>query len=747
MTHLFQACTAGYSTLRPRGRGTLTWAAFALLLGAPAVAQEAGDTLRASRIPPGTAPPVVDGVLGDPVWSDAAAARGFRQREPSEGEPASDDTEIRILFDEDHLYVGILARDAEPDRIVSRILQRDRVLDARGFGGFSAAGDDVVALLLDTFNDQRNAVVLATNPNGAQFDALVSGDGDEVNVDWRGVWEVGSARVPEGWSTEFAIPWRSLRFDADAVQVWGLNVTRFVQRTQEETMWRSWEREGGGFERVSRAGTLVGMADLPRASLNLEAKPYLLAGRTWERAEAGELEGDGNIDWGLDLKSEVLPGLVLDLTYNTDFAQVEVDDQQVNLTRFSLFFPERRDFFLENAGIFEFGQRGFFEPPPYLMFFSRRIGIGDDGEVPILGGGRLTGRAGAQSIGLLTIATDQVPGRDREIFNVARIKRDVGESAYVGFMATDRRGVGDANTVFGGDFSTYLHPSLQASGFASRSTTEGIGGEGWAYQGSLNWSGDLYGGFLQLLNIDPGVVASSGFVTRTDIRRTQGSLRRTWRSPAPALRRIEIRGSGDYQSTVGGRFQDWSAGPRLSLTFESGDDLSLGGEWGESRVDEDFDVADRVPVPAGRYRTDEISFRGSTADSRPWTVSTRAGWSSFYGGDLWEMGADLTITPSPAFSFEAGVSRNDVDLPNGSFVADIYSFRATWAASTRLVTNARIQYNRLTGEVFTNVRLNFIHTPGSDLFLVFTEERGVDDDLWAVADRGLVAKVTYLFRF
>ena len=746
MTYDRAARSAGACIPRLRA-GFLPAVALMTPLAAPAWGQETGDTLLASRVSPGAAPPQVDGRLVDPAWSDAAVIRGFRQREPFEGEPASDDTEVRIVFDDEHLYVGILALDSEPDRIVSRILQRDRVLNARGFGGFSAAGDDVVALLLDTFDDQRNGVVLATNPNGAKFDALVSNDGDEVNADWRGVWEVASARVPEGWSTEFAIPWRSLRFGPDAVQVWGLNVTRFVQRTQEETMWRSWEREGGGFNRVSRAGTLTGMADLPRPGLNLEAKPYVLAGATQELAESGDLEGSGDVDWGLDLKSEIVPGLVLDLTYNTDFAQVEVDDQQVNLTRFSLFFPERRDFFLENAGVFEFGQRGFFGPPPYLMFFSRRIGISDDGQVPILGGGRITGRVGSQSIGLLSIATDRVPGRDRELFNVARIQRDVGESAYVGFMATDRRGVGDANTVFGADFSTYLHPTLQASGFASRSFTEGIGGEGWAWQGSLNWTADRYGGYLRILSIEPEVVADAGFVTRTDIRNSSASLRRTWRSVSPDIRRIEIRGSGEYQSTVSGRFQDWNAGPRLSLTFESGDDLSLGGEWGETRLDEGFDVADSVFVPAGRYRTDQVSLRGSTADARPWKVSVDGGWSSFYGGDRWQYGVDATWAPSPAFSFEAGISRNDVGLPNGAFVADIYSFRATWAASTRLVTNARVQYNSLTGEVLTNARLQFIHTPGSDLFIVFTEDRGVGDDPWAVADRGLVAKVTYLFRF
>jgi hypothetical protein len=314
-------------------------------------------------------------------------------------------------------------------------------------------------------------------------------------------------------------------------------------------------------------------------------------------------------------------------------------------------------------------------------------------------------------------------------------------------MATDRRGSGDANTVAGADFQWYVLPTLQASGFASRSSTEGLGGEGWVYQASLNWTEDLRGGFLQILNVDPGATASAGFVTRTDIRRVQGAIRGSVRPGLLGIRKIDLRPSGQYQSTTDGRFQDWEAGPSLSFDFESGADLGLIANWGESQVDDGFTLAGQVDVPAGRYRTDEVSLRMGTSSARAWSLRGNARVGDFYGGDLRAWGGTASFTPLPAFSFQASFNRNDVSLPGGDFVADIYSFRATWAASTRLVTNARVQYNRLTGEVLTNARLQFIHTPGSDLFIVFTEERGVEDDLWAVADRGLVTKVTYLFRF
>ncbi|HSG49369.1 MAG TPA: DUF5916 domain-containing protein, partial [Longimicrobiales bacterium] len=716
--------------------------AAALILPAAALhAQDREEPLNALRLSAESPGPRIDGLLSEPFWSRAPVASGFRQREPLEGVPASDETEVRVAFDGEMLYVGVLARDAQPEAIVGRIQQRDRVLQAEGFGGFQQAGDDMVAILLDTFRDRRNAVVLATNPNGAQFDALVTNDGDEINVDWHGVWEVAATRIPEGWSAEFAIPWRSLRFSSAPEQTWGLNVTRFVQRTQEETLWRSWVRDGGGFERVSGAGALQGMTDLPRPTLNAEVKPFLLGSRTQAPDGAGELAAKNEMDFGVDFKAEVRPGLVLDLTYNTDFAQVEVDDQQVNLTRFDLFFPEKRDFFLENAGTFEFGQRGFEGPPPYLMFFSRRIGIGPDGEVPILAGGRLTGRVGDQTVGLLSVATDEVTGIDQELFNVLRVKRDVGSSAYVGIMATDRRGAGDANTVVGGDFQWYPHPTVQASGFVSRSTTEGPGGEGWVYQASLNWTQDLWGGFFQFLTVEPGATASMGFITRTDLRAVRGTFRRSFRPGFLGIRKVDIRNSGRYQSTTDGWFQDWEVGPTISVDMNSGGSLYLNASRGETQVDEAFAVAGLVDVPEGRYDSDDVSLRVSTSSARPWRLSGNLRGAEFYGGDLLSWGGSATLAPSPSFSFTGSFSRNDVSLPGGDFVADIISFRATWALSTKMVTNALVQYNRLTDDILANVRFNFIHRPGSDLFLVLTEERGVDGDLWELADRGMVAKL------
>ncbi|SVD54930.1 uncharacterized protein METZ01_LOCUS407784, partial [marine metagenome] len=278
----------------------------------------------------------LDGLLTEDVWSRTVALGGFIQREPEQGTAATEQTEVRIAYDNATLYIGIVAHDSEPDEIVARILQRDKLIEPLFFGaGIQFAGDDAIAILLDPFHDHRSGVIFATNPNGAEFEALITDEGSELNIDWRGVWEVKSARTRDGWSAEFAIPWRTLRYpEAVGDEPWGINVFRIIRRKNEETLWQSWEREGGGLRRVSRAGHLTGLSDLPQQGLNLEMKPFVLAGRRQEANEAGAISSSVQREIGLDIKTELRPGLVLDLTLNTDFAQVEVDEAQVNLTRF-----------------------------------------------------------------------------------------------------------------------------------------------------------------------------------------------------------------------------------------------------------------------------------------------------------------------------------------------------------------------------------------------------------------------------
>ena len=724
-------------------------------IAGPLSSQEpAPDELRALRLSPeASRTMLLDGLLAEPFWLEAHVISDLRQQEPDEGAPASERTEIRIAYDDENLYVGVIAFDSEPDRIVGRMLQRDRIMEMRDFPRTPIfTGDDAVALIFDPFHDNRNGVVFATNPNGAELEALLTDEGAEFNIDWRAVWEVAAERIPDGWSAEFVIPFRTLRYPENGGdEPWGFNVYRTIRRKNEMVLWQSWSRDNGGFHRVSLAGHLTGMEGLPRPGINVEVKPYVLGGTRQELQDDGTLPRDKEVDIGLDLKSELRPGLVLDATINTDFAQVEVDDEQVNLTRFSLFFPEKRDFFLENAGIFEVGIPGNpLEPPPYQLFFSRRIGIGgedDDEVIPIIGGARLTGRVGGQTVGFLNLVTDEKGDEPRTNYAVARMKRDVGQNNFVGWMVTDRRDATSSNTVAAADGSWWVKPTLNVRGFYTQSYTSGEGGDDNSYHVSVDYNTDFFGGAVSHLTVGPEAVADMGFITREDIRRTDVFFRLVPRPERWGLRTFTMFFSGSYISTVDGRMQDRQVATFINPDWESGDQIGLLLMKGRTVLDEDFDLADSIQVDPGEFGADMAMLFLNSAPHRAVVAGGNLRAQQFYGGTLKGAEANLSVSPTPQISMTVAHSLNRADMPNGEFTANVTSLRLGYAFSTKLTTNALVQYNSLDNSFSTNVRLNFIHRPGSDLFVVLTEERGEEDRLWDVTDRGLALKLTYLMRF
>jgi hypothetical protein len=614
------------------------------------------------------------------------------------------------------------------------------------FGGLQFAGDDAIALLFDTFHDSRNAFVFATNPNGAEFDALITDEGAEINVDWRAVWQGEATRIDQGWSAEIAIPLRTLRYPAGGGRPWGFNVYRTIRRKNETVLWQSWSRDNEGFVRVSSAGHLVGMDDLPRYGINVEVKPYVLGGTRQELNENGETPVEGEFKAGIDAKAEVAPGLVLDLTLNTDFAQVEVDDEQVNLTRFSLFFPEKRDFFLENAGIFDLGFGGGFGPPPYQMFFSRRIGIGEDGEIPMLGGARLTGRVGGQTVGFLSVITGESGEVPATAHSVARVKRDIGQNNFLGLMVTDQRDGDRSNTVAGVDGSFWPQPTLNLTGFYTRSFTSGDGGNDHSYSVVADYQTDLIGAEVQHLTVGPEAQADLGFITRTDIRQSSAQFRVSPRPGRWGIRVLQFGFDGEYISTVDWRMQDWEVSAFIDPEFEAGDSFRARFGLGETQLDEGFDLADSIPIDVGRYDASGIRVFLNSARHRAVVARLRGGWQRFFGGTLRSVEPSVELLPSPKVSLGLSHEWNRVEVPNGDLTTNITSFRFGYAFSTKLNTNALLQYNSLDNALSVNLRLNFIHRPGSDLFIVLTERRGVDDRLWDLVDRGFVVKLTYLAR-
>jgi hypothetical protein len=707
-------------------------------------------SVAAYRIGPNAEPMHLDGRLDEAIWREAAVATGFRQREPAMGEPASEDTDVRVAYDGSTLYIGVVAHDREPDRIIGRIMQRDKLLTPPRMGpGVGFGGDDAIAIMLDPFDDHRNGVIFATNPNGAEFEALLSDEGRGLNIDWRGIWSVAAARGPEGWSAEFAIPFRSLRFPRSGTGNWGFNVVRLVRRKGEETLWSGWNRDHGGFHRVSQAGTLTGLTGLPAGGLDVDMKPYLLTGYTREVDDHGATTKEkARLEAGVDVKFPVTPGLLLDVTVNTDFAQVEADDEQINLTRFNLFFPEKREFFLENSGIFEFGARPSFEPPPFLLFFSRQIGVSaDSGAVPLLGGARLTGRAGAQTVGLLDAVIEDKFGEPQTNFAVLRTKRDVAGSGYVGAMVVDRRSSAGSNTAGGMDWSLWPSGSLNLQGFAAGTTTGDGAGNGWAFRGSAAWERDRIGVELSHLGVSPHATADAGFITRTDILRTDLMVRVSPRPPVLGLRKIDLRLFGNHTMNTAGRLTDWYLGPAIGPRWNSGESISIFGTVGSDHIDEAFDLSDRVPVPIGTYDLWELGWESTTSSRRPVVLRSSGSLRGTLGGRLDSYSGELALAPSRTVSLSGKWTHNRVRLPGGAFDADIGALRVTLATSPKLVANALVQYNSLDNTVAANLRLAYTFRPGSDLFIVLNEQRGDALRLWARGDRAVLLKLTWLSRF
>ncbi len=702
----------------------------------------------AYRIGPGQGPVHLDGRLDEPVWREATVASGFRQREPAMGEPASEATEVRVVYDGTMLYIGVLARDSRPDRMIGRILQRDKLLSTPPLGsGVVFGGDDAIAILLDPFDDHRSGVVFATNPNGAELEALLTDEGRELNIDWRGIWSVASARGPHGGSAEFAIPFRTLRYPRNGSGIWGFNVARMVRRKAEETLWSGWSRDGGGFHRVSQAGHLTGLTALPAGGLDLDVKPYLLTGHTRTVDDGGlTIKEKARLEAGVDLKYPVTPGMLLDVSLNTDFAQVEADDEQVNLTRFDLFFPKKREFFLENAGIFEYGWRSSFEAPPFLLFFSRRIGVADSGSVPLLGGARLTGRAGRQTVGLLDGVIEDKFGEPRTNFAVLRAKRDVAGSGFLGAMVVDRRSSAGSNTAGGVDWSLWPSRSLNLQGFAAGTTTRDGAGDGWAFRGAAVGDRDRIGFEVGHLAVSPNATADAGFITRTDILRSDFTLRVSPRPPAAGIRMVDLFLFGNHAMNTAGRLQDWSLGPDIGPKWNSGESISLYGTWGSNRIDSTFSLADRVDVPTGVYDFWELGWFANSSTRRPVVLRSTASLKGMFGGRVDSYTGELAVAPNRNLSLTTRWTHNRVRLPGGEFDADIGALRVTLATSPRFVANALVQYNSLDNTVAANLRLAYTLRPGSDLFFVLNEQRGNEERLWARGDRAVLMKVTWLSR-
>jgi len=689
-------------------------------------------------------PPRIDGRLDDEVWRTAPPARGFTQKQPDEGRPATEDTEVRVLYSRDRLFIGVLCHDSRPDRIIANIKRRDSK---------DILQNDHIRIMLDTFRDRRNGYVFVTNPLGARYDLQVRKEGKReggylfanpnLNVDWNAVWHVESAIIAEGWSTEIEIPLNGLRYHAHTREGWGLNVLRNIRRRNEESTWAPLPRNLE-FTKISMAGTLEGLDDLEK-SLNLQVKPYTLGGATAERPAGGSLEGATQFDLGLDLKYGLTSDLTAELTVNTDFSQVEADEQQINLTRFSLFYPEKREFFLENAAVFSVGT-----PEDAMIFFSRRIGLSADGEeIPLLGGVKVAGKAGRFNLGLINLqsrAAGDVPGNN---FTVLRVSRDVLGQSAVGLMLTNRQSTesGNWNRAFCLDGDFIFGEKFSFSGYYARTATPGLEGQNSAAKLGFRWTSDLWEINGYGFDIQNNFNAEMGFIMRTGIRRGQIHIGFTPEPDIPGIRRLDPHIFVAYTDDRHGTelLREWHA--HLNVELINGG--SFGIQWNRDRefVDVPFQIQRDIVLPVAIYDDPFWKFNLTTDRSRNLSLTAGYQWGGFYGGHSRILTLGGGFRPLPNFNGELKLVLNDIELPQGAFLNHILLTRLIYSFSTRLFLMSLLQWNSETDNLDVNLRFNFIYRPGSNIYMVYNETRWVNGIPTGIRDRSLALKLNYLFNF
>jgi len=688
----------------------------------------------------------VDGVLDESVWAAAPVIDEFIQQRPAGGWPATERTEVRILYDDRYLYIGAELHDSDPSGLIIPTLQRDpNTRDGDAFG-----------ISIDTFGDGKSSFSFFINPGGAVRDSQTSDDGRINNGAWDGAYDLRTRVHQGGWTVEMAIPWSTLRFQGGGGdQRWGLNLLRRIRRKNEDATWAPMDRQWQLYV-MSRAGRLEGITGI-EAGRNLSVKPYLLSARP-----SGDLRVDapGEFDAGLDLKYGITPSVTLDLTLNTDFSQVEVDQQQVNLTRFSLFFPEKREFFLENQGIFQFGDLGQMNVRTgvnnrdFTLFHSRRIGLTPAGTpLPILGGGRISGTTGPLEVGVLTMQTRAQGEFGAENFAVARVRGRPATGLDWGAIVVNRTATGGGETdqrSYGMDLNWQgVNDYLLVQSYLA--ATDGTGADGMAVD--RGWAGRLSVGWrdptLELLAIyrqfDDDFSPAVGFVQRTGMRHgyaTAGIKRRT---ALPWILEVNPYVEANHFQGFDGELQTRDLKGGLDVDLVDGSSLSLGVTDRFERVERPFSVRGAM-VEAGSY--DFTEWSASLEASRARSVSGRLNLSGggFFGGERVSVGGNLQGRLGYRLIADLSLDHNRLDLPGlATVTADVVGLKLQGFASTRLLASAFLQYNEATEELVSNLRFNWIHAPLSDLFLVLTERRDTAND--RVLDRVLSLKVTRLVSF
>jgi uncharacterized protein DUF5916 len=700
----------------------------------------------------------LNGVLDEPFWSRAVPATDFVQVDPTNGKPATENTEVRIAFDREALFIGVTCFDSEPERWIAWQMRRDERL-------FS---DDQFQWTIDTFLDGRTGYFFEMNPSGLMADSLMGLNGD--NREWDGIWNARVRRSEIGWTIEIEIPFRTLNFNPDN-DTWGINFQRIVRRKNEQSIWSGWARNQG-VRRMTNAGLLSGIRDVTQGH-GLDIKPY---GVVTSLASPGRgtpaLTTDATA--GLDVFYNPTPLLRTVFTVNTDFAQTEVDQRQVNLTRYSLFFPEQRDFFLDGATFFDFASSGnsenFFgfgraDDERIMPFFSRRIGLSADATPQKIDfGTKVTGQLGAQDVGLLHVRTGQDNGFASEDFTVARMKRRILRQSYIGALYTRRDprepgagAVGGAAHTAGIDArlatSTFLgDQNLEGGGWFLHDSQPGVSRGSSAFGLQLRYPNDLWNARADATEVQENFAPAIGFVSRQGYRQySQATEFGPRPRNHPYIRQVTVGAGTDVMTDLNNQLLKRNLEVQVArVEFHSQDNFRLSMARRYERLDAPFEITSGITLPVGaEYTFNRYRLFVSSANRRRVSVNSSLELGDFYSGSRREQQVNLSLRVRPGVFFFLTGQWNNVKLPEGNFTTQLYRFVTETQFSPFIAITNNVQYDSQSAVIGWQSRFRWILTPGNDLYVVYTHN-WLDDPVlnrFTTLDRRAASKVLYTYRF
>ncbi len=699
-----------------------------------------------------TSNPLIDGdVLNDLAWNDVPAVTTFIQKTPDEGDSVSENTVVKVMYSDKIFYVSVVCYDSKPNEIVISDTRRDSPLN----------NSDSFSFIIDTFQDYQTGYLFGTNPAGIEYDAQITGGGEGgsmmrrfsmgtgggFNVNWDAVWEVKSQRGDFGWSAEFAIPFKTLRYEKDKDQSWGINFERVIARKKEEAHWSPISRQHT-MNRLVSAGILTNM-NVP-LSRNIKIMPYVLGQNNENKEEVTSKSSDGN--FGLDAKLSVGSSMSMDLTYNTDFAQVEADEQQINLDRFSLFFPEKRAFFLENAGLFSVGSGGGFFGPDIEMFFSRRIGVGPEGvPVPIIGGGRLTGTFSGMKVGVLSMRTDAVKDiTEANQYSVLRLKKELPNRTHFGGMYTalEHGGTdGYLNQSYAVDAQLGIGELSKIVAFAGFTDTPELKKDNaYAYRLEVSRDSKQITTTASYTEVGKDFNPEMGYLKRENYRKWSGRIFTRFR-PENNLGLLEIRPHVNYDGYW--KLDGFQQSGRWHIDnhweFRSGFEIHTGTNLVKEGVLEAFEISDSVFVPAGTYNDQEIQIMIMTNSAKPISFNSMNRIGGFFGGDR------INVTPTIRFRYKDRITSefssnfNKVKLPGGNFTTNLLRARLTFAFTPKMYIQSLFQYNNQSDQWSMNWRFIWQQSAATGLYLVYNQTQDYDGIPIESSTKSFVVKYSYLF--